>query len=152
MWSAGEVLRQVDTTRAAPAAGGMVHFQMSTLLADRDSVATRLARGPYAAPALVPPTPWKDRAVPRTPALAVAASRNGDVITIATHPDDDVRWWLVQTHGDSTGWRARVVEGAASELSLAALGVTPTAGPDIIALTPVSRTGITGAPVAIRVR
>lgn len=151
-WPSTELLQQIDTTRAlAPVGGdaGAVHFEMRTLLDDRDSIATRLARGPYAQPAVPPATPWKDSRVPRTPAIAIAASNTGDALVIARRPDDDVRWWIVQSRlgGD---WRLRLIEGTRTDVPVVALGAG--AAPEVIALRPVSHTGIIGAPVAIRVR
>ena len=150
-WRSAEVLRQIDTTRAVPGSTGAVHFQMTTLLKDRDSVATALARGPYAQPALVPESPWMGAARPRTPAIAIAADRRGDVLTIARRAGDDVRWWVVQAKTGNE-WRVRVLDGALSETPLSALAPHGTVGPDIISLTPIGRTGVSGAPVAIRIR
>jgi len=149
-WASGEVLRQIDTTRAlAPALStGVVHFQMKALMQDRDSIASRLARGPYAKLALVPASPWKGAAVPRTPAIAIAAGRAGDVLTIARRREDDVRWWLIQRRtGDE--WRTTLIDGAALETPV---GGPMSEAPDVIALTPISRTGVAGTPVAVRVR
>jgi uncharacterized lipoprotein YddW (UPF0748 family) len=151
-WPGTELLRQIDSTRAlAPAPGvtGAIHFQMKTLLADADSIATRLARGPYARPAAPPAVPWKGAAAPGTPAIAVAAGRGGAVLTIARRSDDDVRWWAVQTRrGDA--WHLQLVDGSRTQVPIAMLG--PGGQPEVIALRPISRTGVEGVPVAVRLR
>jgi len=149
-WQSGEILRQIDTTRVAGGSVGTVHFQMKALLQDRDSVATRLARGPYAAPALVPASPWMGRVAPRTPAIAIAGASTGDILTIARSATDDVKWWLVQTQAGGA-WTTRVMDGALTQIAMVTF--TSAAGaPEILAVTPVGRTGVAGSPIAIRVR
>lgn len=150
-WRSGEILRQIDTTRTVPGVAGAVHFQMTALLEDRDSLATVLARGPYASRALVPAMPWKGAAVPRTPAIAIVESRQGDMLTIARRPTDDVRWWVIQAR-IGTDWYVHVVDGALSEMPVSRLESPRGDRPDIVTLLPVGRTGVGGVPVAIRVR
>ena len=150
-WGSGELLRQVDTTRAVGGTTGSVHFQMRALLEDRDSIATRLAAGPYVARALVPASPWKGDAAPRTPAIAVTAGRDGDMLAIARRPTDDAQWWVVQVHG-ADAWRTYIIDGARSEVAMTTFAGPGDTVPEVLALTPVGRTGATGATVAIRVR
>lgn len=150
-WRSGEILRQVDTTRAVPGVAGAVHFQMRALAEDHDGVASALADGPYRHRALVPPMPWKPSDVPRTPAIALAESRSGLVLTIARRPADDVRWWVVQVRSGEI-WRTSILDGARSQAPLVGLAGADRLVPEVIALTPVGRTGIRGAPVAIRLR
>jgi uncharacterized lipoprotein YddW (UPF0748 family) len=149
-WRSGELLRQIDSTRTVRGATGAVHFQFTALFEDRDSIATRLLNGPYAIPALVPAMPWKGGAIPRTPAIAIAESRGIEVLVIGRRPPDDVRWWAIQSRV-GTQWRLRLVEAAITEVSVRSLAVAGVAA-ETIALTPVSRTGVAGAPIAIRVR
>jgi uncharacterized lipoprotein YddW (UPF0748 family) len=150
-WQSGEVLDQIDTVRAISGAAGTVHFQFKALREDRDSIATRLTNGPYAMPALVPAMTWKGSDVPRTPAIAVAETRRGDILTIARRPPDDTRWWVVQTNAGGT-WRTRLIDANTTEVPLKTLEQTGDAPIDVVALTPVSRTGVTGAPLSIRIR
>jgi uncharacterized lipoprotein YddW (UPF0748 family) len=148
-WSGSEIIRQVDTTRSVAGATGTVHFQMKALLEDRDSIATRLAAGPYDTRAVPPPSPWKGADVPRSPAVAIAASRGGDMLTLARRPADAIRWWAVQVRrGDA--WRTQVFDGTRSEIPMDDIaGESPV---EVVAVTPVSRTGVAGASVSIRVR
>lgn len=149
-WPSAEILNQLDTVKAVRGTTGVVHFQFKALREDRDSIATRLARGPYAIPALVPAIPWRGAALPRTPAIAIAENRIGDMLTIAKRATDDVRWWLIQSRAGSS-WKSRLFEGSRSEIPLAALAAGDAAA-ETVALTPISRTGVAGATVAIRVR
>ncbi len=150
-WRASEIIRQVDTARAVPGVTGAVHFQMTALLEDRDSVATRLVTGPYGTRALTPAMPWKGSVAPRTPAIAVAASRDGPVLTIAGRPGDDTQWWVLQARTGDT-WRTWIFDGSRSDVALASVSEPDGAYADVIALTPVGRTGVSGVPVSIRLR
>jgi uncharacterized lipoprotein YddW (UPF0748 family) len=150
-WTSNEILNQIDTARAVRGTTGAVHFQFKALREDRDSIATRLTRGPYAVPALVPAIPWRGAALPRTPAIAVADGRLGEMLVIARRPGDDIRWWLIQSRA-GTAWRTRLIEGARSEIPVTALSGYGDVPAESIALTPISRTGVAGAPVSIRVR
>jgi len=176
-WAADEILRQIDSTRAiarefatpsesssvsaagdasvAPvpsdrSAPGTIHFQMKALRQDRDQVSSRLASGPYRSVALTPSMPWKGGAAPPTPPIAVTASAAGDVLTIGSRTDATVRWWVIQ--GFVRGaWRTRVMDAAVDRIPLSALWPDQ-ARSELIALRAVSRTGVEGLPVAIRVR
>lgn len=72
-WSSAEVLGQVALTRSRAEAGGHVHFSAIALLQDRKAVATNLA-ALYAAPALVPASPWMKVPAPAAPKLVRAGA------------------------------------------------------------------------------
>jgi uncharacterized lipoprotein YddW (UPF0748 family) len=75
-YDAGEVLAQIALCRQRVGCGGQAHFSLGALMQDRDGIATRLAAGPYAQPALPPATPWLPAArlgPPAPPALSVDA-------------------------------------------------------------------------------
>jgi uncharacterized lipoprotein YddW (UPF0748 family) len=69
VWEADEIIRQVGATRAQAGAGGNIHFSMKALAEDFDGVATQLAAGPYAEPALVPAIRPAEGPLPGTPRL-----------------------------------------------------------------------------------
>lgn len=58
MWSAKEIIRQIEATRATPGATGNIHFSMKALMNNYDGIADKLKEGVYSAPALVPESPW----------------------------------------------------------------------------------------------
>jgi hypothetical protein len=74
-WPAAEVVQQVALARAQGGSGGQIHFSMVALMQDRDGIATRLRRGPYARPALVPASPWIDDRAPPMPRLRADGAR-----------------------------------------------------------------------------
>lgn len=67
-WPPEEITRQISLTRSRPGATGHVHFSAVALMEDRKGIAQKLAPL-YAAPALVPATPWLDRTPPAAPQL-----------------------------------------------------------------------------------
>jgi uncharacterized lipoprotein YddW (UPF0748 family) len=71
-WAAGEILEQIRLTRVESGAGGNIHFSMKALMENRGGLADSLAAGPYAEPALVPPSPMGR---PPAPLRACAATR-----------------------------------------------------------------------------
>ena len=66
-WTADELIRQIEATRATPGATGNVHFSMKALLQNRDGIADKLKDGLYAEPALVPESPWLGKETPGKP-------------------------------------------------------------------------------------
>jgi len=131
-WAAREILDQVAVQRSRPAATGHIHFSLVALMQDRDGLATKLMAGPYAVPALVPPTPWRGStlkpAPPQPPVLRLAAGQ----AVIEPAAGADVRQWAVWRR--SLGqWRFSVQPAA--ERSVA------TGGADALVVSAVDRWG-----------
>jgi uncharacterized lipoprotein YddW (UPF0748 family) len=131
-WAAREILDQVAVQRSRPAATGHIHFSMVALMQDRDGLATKLMAGPYAVPALVPPTPWRGStpqpAPPQPPVLRLAAGQ----AVIEPAPGADVMQWAVWRR--SSGQWSFAVQPAA-ERSVA------TGGADALVVSAVDRWG-----------
>ena len=106
VWEAEEILRQVASIRAQTGVEGTIHFSMKALADDVDGVATKLAAGPYAEPALVPAI-----RPPHGPlAAAPAVARDAGGVTFAP-ADATAPWlWVVRTRSGTT-WRTVVVPG-----------------------------------------
>jgi uncharacterized lipoprotein YddW (UPF0748 family) len=110
VWSAEEVIRQIEETRAQPGATGNIHFSMKALMRNNDGLADKLKAGVYAEPALVPESPWLGRETPPKP--EVAARRSSGSLTVEMKlPRETTAWqWLVQLRtGD--GWKTAIVPG-----------------------------------------
>lgn len=73
------------------------------------------------------------------------------MLTIARRPTDDVQWWVVQTRAAEL-WRTYIIHGELSEVAMTTFAGPAAAVPEVLALTPVGRTGAAGSPVAIRLR
>ncbi|MFM8415675.1 MAG: glycoside hydrolase family 10 protein [Planctomycetota bacterium] len=116
-WDADEILRQVAATRAEQGVGGAIHFSIRAIAADFDGVATKLAAGPYAEPALVPAIRPPHGPVPLAPAVA----RNATGITFALPPGArQTAWlWAVRSRSGAT-WQTTLLPGRTSQFALAA--------------------------------
>ena len=131
-WAAREILDQVAVQRSRPTATGHIHFSMVALMQDRDGLATKLMAGPYAAPALVPSTPWRGStpqpAPPQPPLLRVTAG----LAVIEPAAGGDVAQWAVWRRSGGH-WRFAVQPGAERHVA--------TAGADALVVSAVDRWG-----------
>ena len=160
-WAADEVLEQIRITRAQPGATGNVHFSMTAFLGENDSLATRLATGLYAEPALVPATPWLGAATPATPVLrlrppspfvllppldtlmrsdgaTVASAIAPVVVLLEPARKSEPALWTVRALGAGALWTTMVLPGSAREVTL------PAATSEVL-VTVVGRTGLESA-------
>jgi uncharacterized lipoprotein YddW (UPF0748 family) len=135
-WEAEEILEQIRLTRGAAGALGNVHFSMRALMENRRGLADSLSSGPYAIPALVPPSAWLDARVPAAPSLAVHADAEGRSLAISPGDDTAVRFWIVQLRTGGA-WHLVPLAGDRRRLSLAP-------GTDRAVVYAVSRTGVEG--------
>ncbi len=113
-WTAEELIRQIEATRATPGATGNVHFSMKALMQDRDGISEKLKRGPYAQPALVPESPWLGTETPARP--DASAQRVAEGLHVKTSlPRAGPPWqWLLRVQ-TSDGWTTHVAPGGTSE-------------------------------------
>jgi len=113
-WPAAEILNQVALARRpldsspapSPTGTGQVHFSMVALMQDRDGIATRLQRGPYARPALLPATPWIDDRAPPAPRLRLDGAR-----LIVERGAGSAPWVWAVWQSVAGEWRFDVVPG-----------------------------------------
>ncbi|CAN5674456.1 glycoside hydrolase family 10 protein [soil metagenome] len=120
-WRAGELLRQIELTRADPGAGGNVHFSMRALMRNRDSLNDVLASGPYATPALVPASPGLDSIPPAKPIIAFARDSGSGRHVLDLRPGDAEQPWLWTVRMRSgSEWRTTIVPGSLSSFRWAA--------------------------------
>jgi uncharacterized lipoprotein YddW (UPF0748 family) len=134
-WTADELVKQIDVTRRQGKASGNVHFSMAVFMprgsaasrAERDTLAARLMRETYAAPALVPASPWLS-----PDALTLAAPvvredrdvRTGATFLIATLPPAQVaRTWVI-SRWDGRAWSSELRPADSAVLTLA-VAATP---------------------------
>lgn len=95
-WKPQELLDQIRLTRETIKVPGNVHFSMKALQRNWNGIADSLAQGPYANAALVPASPWLDRAAPPAPKRK-SVTRTGVEWTSAGEP---VRFYLIRTLKD----------------------------------------------------
>jgi Glycosyl hydrolase-like 10 len=144
-WTADEVVRQIEATRAQDGAGGNIHFSIKALAADRGGVATKLREGVYAQPALVPASPWLAAKTPppARPELSWSG-QGGDRELVLSLPDGKYPWlWTIQTERDGD-WTTRIVPGHTQSLHDIA--------PGKIVVTAVNRVGVEGPAATIKTK
>jgi uncharacterized lipoprotein YddW (UPF0748 family) len=82
-YPAQEIVDQIGVTRTRPGADGHIHFSMAALMQNRKGVADQLRASTYAAPALVPATPWLGSETPGTPSVAATRKGSGMYLKLA---------------------------------------------------------------------
>lgn len=138
-WTADEVVRQIEATRAQAGAGGNIHFSIKALAADRGSVATKLKKGVYRQPALVPASPWlaaKTRP-PKRPQLMWVGQGGDRALTMRLPADDEPWLWVVQSERDGA-WTTRILPGHTQTVKDAGTGK--------VVVSAVNRVGVAGPP------
>ena len=145
-WRTGEIVDQIEATRAQAGATGNIHFSAKVFLENRDSLATRLARQVYNAQALVPRSPWLNAPPQGEPGVEIRRSAAGALSAVLT-PSGDERphWWLVQMRVASGEWRSSVFRGTMREIPLLAAA-------DRVAVRAVDRASLESTPMVMKIR
>jgi hypothetical protein len=146
-WSAGDIIRQVEATRAIPGATGNVHFSMKALMRNSGGIADKLKKGLYREPALVPETPWLGHETPAKPEVS-AKRTDGGVAVEMKMPNGKEPWqWLVRVL-TSKGWKTSILPGGVSEQVVA---LPEGADARSVMVSGVSRLSREGPPVRAKV-
>jgi uncharacterized lipoprotein YddW (UPF0748 family) len=145
-WEAKEILRQIELTRKEPGSTGHIHWNVSAIMRNRVNIADELPRQSYAAPALVPASPWLSASRPQTPRATLSSSERGvEIKWQPPVPQDRVYRWIVQTRVGNQ-WRTEILP--AGRTSHLVTGTRPTA----VAVTAVNRFGNDSSPAVLAVR
>jgi len=152
-----ENFSQVMITRGmVPDDPGNVHFSMKALQKNYSGIADILLSGPYASPALIPPSPWLDDQAPAAP-LVELEHRDGQVHIHWLHEDrSDVAHWIIYLRRGKT-WEYQILTAdqesrVVPHVIRAEDGMTPPRVLDQVAVTAVDRLGNESAwhPLAVR--
>lgn len=140
-WRAREIIDQIYVTRGQPGASGNVHFSMKALMVSPDSLVSALLDGPYAAPALIPASPWLSAGEPLPqPVLERTATTAGEVLSAQMPGGEVPHLWVVRTRRGLADWRVEIRPAFSANLLIplaAELGL-----PSVIAVSAVDRNGI----------
>ncbi len=131
-WTADELVNQIDVTRRQGNTTGNVHFSMSVFMPskgstasrqERDALSARLMRETYAAPALVPASPWLSSGTSVMLAAPLIREerdvRTGATFLIANAPATQVaRSWII-SRWDGRTWTSDVQPANGTTLTLA---------------------------------
>lgn len=98
-WPAQEIANQIAAVRARAPGSGHVHFSMVALRQNRQGLADLLQSQTYAAPALVPASPWLEGSAPAAPVAHLTRRSDGALdlrLRIPWFDKPVVRWavWL----------------------------------------------------------
>ena len=146
-WTADELIRQIEATRATPGATGNVHFSMKAFLQDRDGIDEKLKNGLYAEPALVPESPWLGKETPAKPDVSARLTEGGVAVQMSL-PRGKTPWqWLVRTQ-TADGWQTAIVPGGERQQ---VLKLADEAEPKAVIVSAVSRLGREGRPTRVEV-
>jgi len=152
-----ENFSQIMITRGiVPDGPGNVHFSMKALQKNYGGVSDILLEGPYAHPALVPPSPWLDDQAPAAPLVQIS-HKEGEVHVHWLHEDpSDVDKWLIYIQRGET-WSYNILQGDQESLILPLTirsedGMTAPLVLNKLALTAVDRLGNESERQVISVR
>ncbi|MDB4874214.1 MAG: hypothetical protein JWM41_660 [Gemmatimonadetes bacterium] len=141
--AAEEIVDEIDSIRARGGDMGHIHFNMTALMKNPDSLVEKLS-ALYAVPALVPASPWLGAKPPARPSASLHrdAATNDYVLALAPKAGEAVWLWAVRTEVGGE-WKQEVLPGWLRAHALLY--------PDIgrVYVTAVSRTGIASAPAVI---
>ena len=141
-WTADQIIRQIEATRATPGATGNVHFSMKAFLKDYDGINKKLKSGLYAEPALVPESPWLGKDTPGKPEISVGTTGDGVEVKLGLRKDKQPWQWLVRTQ-TADGWKTAIVPG---DQQLYVLKPDEYSKPEAVVVSAISRLGREGKP------
>ena len=142
-WSADEIVRQLELTRAQPGATGNIFFSAKNLLYQQNGLRGALAADAYRYTALVPEMPWLGVRKPARPAARVAvneANRSIDVQWTSAEQTPQLYLLRMRTNGV---WKTEILSGTTSEAHVTYRGG---AAPELIAVSSIGRTGLESDP------
>ena len=109
LWTAKEILSQIERQRMNPSAGGHIHFSMNALLRDREGIASSLSKDSYVEMSMVPASPWLSRGKPEAPqqlqADAAGMLRWESPLGSKPWSMHPARWVLHQRSDAKPGWQ-----------------------------------------------
>ena len=115
-YAPAEVLKQIQVTRARPAANGHVHFSMAALMENREGIADQLKAVHYGMPALVPATPWLGNMALGAPTVRATRAAGGVRLTMSS-AKAAAQFAIWSRHGDQ--WKFAVAPGSATDFTVA---------------------------------
>ena len=146
-WSAHELVRQVEMTRALPGVTGNIFFSAASLLKNRNGLRELLSSESYQATALVPEMPWLDRGnVVVRPSATIVIDERERLITVEWERVAQSQAYVLRTRTRGE-WSIQIVP-ATSRTHTVSFDVAP----ELITLSAVGRTGVEGSPAVFSSR
>jgi uncharacterized lipoprotein YddW (UPF0748 family) len=140
-WKPEEIVSQIRLAANQPVSAGHIHWNMKALSRSPELMAA-LQRGDYAEPALVPACPWLSTNTLTKPAHFISDLKTGGVRLICNAAaGQQPQVWLLQARVGGN-WYTDIVRGEKLAYSFKKI-------PDVIAVTPIDRTGVAGKPLVL---
>lgn len=141
-----DIIKRIQITRNQPGATGEIFFSMNDLTSDKAKIGTELRSSVYAAPALVPPSPWMDNQAPAAPTVQAVRDANSGVLSLNWAPPAEPDAFQMAIYAQSGGqWMFAVVPAASRGYKFAAGAPAPEA----VVMSVVDRTGNESQKVAV---
>lgn len=133
-----DILKRIDITRKQPGATGIIYFSMKPLMEDMGGLSTQLKQSAYAAPALVPTSPWLDKDAPAAPVATAGRDIATGGLAIQWNAPREPDAFLATVYARVGGtWRFDVVPVGTKGYNFPAASTLP----DAVAIAFVDRTG-----------
>ena len=142
-FSVSELVEQIRVTRLQEGATGNVHFSMKSFLTNQAGMNDSLLVGPYAAPALVPATPWLKAPPPPLPTARLAETAAGTRLVLRTVGTATPWQYAIRLRTD-TAWITMVVSGSTTSWAIPT-GTSPTS----LSVVSLNRVGTESPPVSV---
>jgi hypothetical protein len=139
-FSAAEIGRQVQATRAQPGANGEIYFHLKNITANRD-LADVLHDENHEL-AVMPAMPWSSRGAPAAPRFSAAFDGKSALALNWQADTNYLRCWVLQMHTTNNVWSTRIFPPGESGYLFSE------SPPDIVALSAMDRFGML-SPAAV---
>jgi len=141
-----DILKRIDITRKQPGATGIIYFSAKPIMEDKGGIFTQLKQSAYAAPALVPPSPWLDTQAPDAPVPTATRDIATGALAVQWVKPKAPDAFLATVYARVGGtWRFDVVPAGTSGYHFPAAGAVP----DAVSVAFVDRTGNESAKSAV---
>lgn len=151
-YGASEIAAQISLARQRSSQSGgpsgTILYNTTSVMQNRDGLATLLAGGVFAEDALVPASPWLDGTPPGAPVISVATvSPSLHRLTISGDAGEPVAWWLVRWRNGPV-WTSRRLPAELRVLDITA--PTGASATDGVIVNAIDRAGNAGPNVIWR--
>jgi uncharacterized lipoprotein YddW (UPF0748 family) len=141
-WSASEIARQMQITRATPGASGEIFYHLRNLV--NNSALAEIIRTQYAQPALTPATPWLGSLPQNQPQLMVTLNAQTNLDMHWQMPDGGLpRLWILQRRATNGVWTTEILPATQTNRVLVS------SSPPVISIRAVDRNGNLSEPAVM---
>lgn len=118
-FTAGEIIRQIETTRRLQPSAGSIAFSFKSLRNDLGGIQKLLKSSVYQTDAIVPASNWIKSEKPAAPKVEI--QKDGDKVKINWQEQGKIKaFWFVVYAKDKNGWSCSVLPAATGSIALSA--------------------------------